>query len=52
MRDPAREEQSWRCLCQIQWIEEGIGEKISRVIEGHQNHHETAQQIDRGEASG
>ena len=49
MGDPACKEQGCGRLRQIERIEEGIREKVTRVIEGHHNHHETTQQINRSD---
>ena len=46
MRDPSRQEQRGIRLREIEWIELHVAEKITRMIERHQDHDQTTQQID------
>ena len=45
MRDPAREEQGRMRLRRIHRIEAHVREVIARVVDGHQHHHNSAQQV-------
>ena len=48
MRHPARQEQ--RRVGDVARIEAAIGKKIAGVVEGHHDHHQAAQRVDRTEA--
>ena len=47
MREPSSQKKRRICLRQVEGIEGNVREKIPDVIQRHQDHHQTAQQIDR-----
>ncbi len=49
MRDPAREKKGHVGPVEVQRIEVGVGEETTSVVQGHEHHDQTAQQIDRVE---
>lgn len=50
MRDPTGEEQEQRCVGQIGGFGMMVTVKISAVIDSHNNHHQTAQDVDGSDA--
>jgi hypothetical protein len=51
MGDPARQKKTSTCLIEIEGIEMGITEKISGVIESHQDHDDPPEMVDADESN-
>jgi hypothetical protein len=52
VRDPAREKKSWPGLRETFRLERSIGKEITRVIERHNHHDDSAENIERDDARG
>jgi len=51
VRDPSRQEQRRRGLCEIERIEVRVTEEIADVVQRHQHHRQSAQNVDGSHAA-